>query len=145
MLVPGCQRMNTRDPSATGREHTRRLQQSNAPAEFLQLLEKYAVPLKAIRLILPAVDEVSTPAAHCSPQFTRKLARRFLSHLEFAITSAVDWHYTDRLCTRRLAWELRDIVHALHAPGQARIDRLLVPDLQQLSVSLEAIAGNRRR
>lgn len=140
MIVTTCQQEKFRRVSASRKEFDQLWRSSSAPFEFLNMLHECKVPLKAIRVMLPAIDELDLSAAHHPPLKARKVSRRFMSHLEFAIAASIHHEHEGGPSTRRIASELGKLLPEMEARGLSQTDRQLVAELAQVAASLHAIA-----
>jgi len=140
MIETICQQEKVRRVSASRKEFDQLWRSSSAPAEFLKMLQECKVPLKAIRVMLPAIDDLGLSAAHYPPLKARKLTRRFVSHLEFAIAVSIYPEHERGPSTRRIASELVKLLSEMEQRGLSHIDSLLVAELTQIAASLRAIA-----
>lgn len=141
MIVTTCQQAKVRRVSASRKEFDQLWRSSSAPLDFLNMLHECKVPLKAIRVMLPAIDELDLSAAHHPPRKARKLSRRFMSHLEFAIAASIYHEHKGGPSTRRIASKLGTLLSEIETHGLSQIDRLLVAELAQVAASLHAIAN----
>ncbi len=141
MDTRSCSKNQRRPWAAATAQNAAIWEQAAIPKDFKETLERIKVPAKAMRVMLTALGELSVPAAHCDPWVTKKLAIRFVSHMDFAIWRAVHPDYRDSVATSSVARELSSLVQELKTQGMSRYDKLLISDLSQLAESLWAVAS----